>query len=90
MPTNKLDFDKCERCRKIPATIECVECGAAAGTRPMKFCYECDKNYHKMLDKDRHARGPIKFDSSVSKLTWFDPLSRPINSSCCFRVYFQM
>ena len=34
----------------------------------MKFCYECDKSYHKMLEKDKHSRGPLKFDTvSVCK-----------------------
>jgi hypothetical protein len=77
-----LDFDKCERCRKIPATIECGECGTSAGTRPMKFCYECDKSYHKMLEKDKHARGPIRFDSSygkIYKVTLFSCLTNSLN-----------
>lgn len=39
-----VDFDKCERCRKSPATIECAECGTI--NRSMKLCYDCDKSYH--------------------------------------------
>ena len=55
-----LDYDKCERCRKAPATLECVECGTSQ--RGMKHCYECDKQYHKMFEKDGHTRATIKFD----------------------------
>ena len=56
------DFEKCERCRKSPATIDCQECGSSSST--MKFCYECDKGYHQMYEKSNHGRKPIKFDST--------------------------
>ena len=39
-----LDFDRCERCRKSPATIECQDCISDSGK--MKHCYDCDKSYH--------------------------------------------
>eukprot|EP00347_Sterkiella_histriomuscorum_P005028 403358178 len=58
------NFDKCERCRKSPAIIECIECGTSQ--RALKMCYECDKNHHQMFDKDSaksHQRIPIKFEA---------------------------
>ena len=57
---SNIDYDKCERCRKAPATLECIECGTSS--RAMKHCYECDKQYHKMFEKETHTRITIKFD----------------------------
>jgi hypothetical protein len=54
------DYDKCERCRQAPATIDCQECGSSQ--RAVKHCYECDTSYHKMFDKENHQRIPIRFD----------------------------
>lgn len=60
-------FDKCERCRKSPAIIECTECGTSQ--RALKMCYDCDKNHHiSFADKENrtHNRVPIKFQSKPS------------------------
>eukprot|EP00347_Sterkiella_histriomuscorum_P009567 403340711 len=59
------NYDKCERCRNSPATLECVECGTS--TRPMKHCYECDRQYHKMFEKENHTRIPLKFETNASQ-----------------------
>ncbi|CDW90848.1 UNKNOWN [Stylonychia lemnae] len=59
------NYEKCERCRKAPATLECIECGTSQ--RAMKHCYECDKQYHKMFEKENHTRITIKFDQMGQK-----------------------
>ncbi|CDW75704.1 UNKNOWN [Stylonychia lemnae] len=74
------NFDKCERCRKCPATIECQECGTSQ--RSLKMCYDCDKSYHKMFEKEQqHHRGPVKFDTAPAPIKQGSPLRRKFNDA---------
>ena len=61
-----IGYEKCEKCRRSPATIECFECSGSQA-RGFKLCYECDKQHHSVYEKDKHSRKPIKFDQLSSK-----------------------
>ncbi len=70
------NFDKCERCRQVPATLECQDC--AINGRALKFCYDCDRQYHPIFEKDSHLRKPVMFDHT-QKSSLLDIPTKSVN-----------